>query len=130
MNSEQTRLALCIIIPALMVLLFIIWQFYCDERNRRKFYENKYYQQPRVHHYKPKRTWFARLFLVLIIFSLASCEKELPKKKLCMKCSFSFADKSYKIPDLDTCFYSTDPLPNTKFYDDKGNQASVNCTYY
>ena len=129
MNSEQTRLALCIIIPALMVLIFIIWQFYCDEKNRRKFYENKYYQEPRVHHYNKKK-WFTRLFAMLIIFSLFSCEKEVPKKKLCMKCSFSFADKSFSVPDLDTCYYNTDPIPDTKFYDDKGNQASVNCTYY
>jgi hypothetical protein len=86
MTPEQIKLALCIIIPILMILCFVIWQFYCDERNRRKFYEEKYYKEPRVHHYKQAKSWLTRLFFIMIIFSLISCEKETITIKRCYSC--------------------------------------------
>lgn len=87
MTPEQYRLALCIIIPALMILCVIIWQFYCDERNRRKFYEDRYYKEPRIHHYPiKKKPWLIRIFFLLMIFSVIGCEKETVEIKRCYTC--------------------------------------------
>ena len=85
-----------------MILAFIIWQFYCDERNRRKFYEDKYYKEPRIHHYpNNKKPWLIRIFFSMMIISMISCEKEtaiaLPT---CYKCEMEI---NSKITNIDTC---------------------------
>ena len=102
MTPELTRLLLCIMIPMLMVLCFVVWQFYTDERNRRKFYEDKYYKEPRIHHYPiKKKPWPMRIFFTLMIFSLFSCEKEtaitLPA---CYNCELMI---NGKLTNIDTC---------------------------
>lgn len=106
LSPDQIRLMLCLIIPMLMILCFVVWQFYTDERNRRKFYQEKYYEEPRVNHYpEKKKPWILRFIVFWIAFfitlTLLSCEKEtaitLPS---CYNCELMI---NGKLTNIDTC---------------------------
>ncbi len=88
MNNELLTIATHIMLICCFVLLYAAVRAYFSEKDRRQFYEKRYYSEPRVYHYKKKKGfWLFRILILIIVpFQMACTKEEEPSVLRCYSC--------------------------------------------